>query len=231
MAGGSLEGVGYHDGPYYGTYNNGWFDSEQNSKSSSATAGLQLGYNYQLGLFVVGLETDLNYVNAEKSYITSYSEDLYPYPDTRPDYNYHLREKLRATTSVDWFGTLRVRLGMTPIDRLLVYATGGAAYGQVAGSAGYGWHEYGFWWGIGDHFFDRTGGFAGSSSSVRWGWTLGAGAEYAITDHVTIKGEYLYVDLGSQDYIIPASPMGTESITWKSNTQLNILRLGMNYKF
>lgn len=231
-AGSAPDNVGYLYGSYYGTYGNGWFDGERRSKSGSITGGLQAGYNYQIGQFVLGVETDLNYLNTSEQYLATSTVDLQPYPLTRPDYNYHLRENLRANGAVDWFGTIRARVGMTPVDRLLVYATGGAAYAQVAGSASYDWHEYGFWWGgPGDHSFNRMGGFSGSSKDVRWGWTVGGGAEYAITNNLTIKGEYLYIDLGSQDYTVAESPTGDEFITWSNATKLNIVRVGMNYKF
>ena len=41
--------------------------------------------------------------------------------------------------------------------------------------------------------------WSGNPSSTRVGWTIGAGAEYAVTNNITIKGEYLYADLGSQN--------------------------------
>lgn len=231
-SGGSLNDVGYLYGSDYGTVSNGWFDTEKNSKSSSFTAGGQIGYNYQMGMFVIGAEADLNYADVSKQYSATSAYDLYPYPDDRPDYNYHLREQLDASNSVDWFGTIRARLGVTPVERLLVYATGGAAYGKVKGSGGYSWHEYGFWWGgPGDHNFDRSGGFSGSDSSVRWGWTVGGGFEYAMTNNITVKAEYLYVDLGSNTYLIPESVGGDEFVSWSSSTKLNVARLGVNYKF
>ncbi|MFG1363489.1 outer membrane protein [Xanthobacter versatilis] len=229
---GALDGVGYIYGSDYGSYSNGWFNGQRSSGSNSFTGGAQAGYNYQIGRAVLGFEADINYADVRKTYAASSTYDLYPYPVDRPDYNYHLREQLDASASVEWFGTIRARLGVTALDRLLVYATGGAAYGKVSGSGSYSWREYGFWWGgPGDHAFDRSGGFGGTDSSVRWGWTVGGGLEYAITDNITVKGEYLYVDLGSNDYRIPEAIGGDEFVTWTSSTKLNVARLGVNYKF
>lgn len=229
---GSLDNVGYVYGPDYGSFGNGWFGTQSSSVSNSITGGAQLGYNYQVGQLVFGVETDLSYMNASQNYRASSAVDLQPYPVDRPDYNYHLREQLTASTSVDWLGTIRARIGATPIERLLIYATGGVAYGNVTSEGGYNWHEYGFWWGgPGDHFFNRKGGFAGSQSSIRWGWTVGGGAEYALTNAITVRAEYLYVDLGGGNYSIAEAPGGDEFVTWNGSTKLNIARVGVNYKF
>ena len=92
-----------------------------------------------------------------------------------------------ATADLSLMGSPRARLGWvaTPDNRLMIYAYWRCvAYG--GGSA---------------HFnvFDSTTGafFQGSPSSTRVGWTIGGGVEYAVTNNITIKGEYLYAELGS----------------------------------
>jgi len=220
----------YHLNGEDGTFANGWFNSEDSSNKSGFTGGAQIGYNYQINNIVLGIEADLNYLNVKNQYSADYFDTLYS--DASPDYNYNLKEDLDTESKIEWFGTIRPRLGVTPSERLLVYATGGLAYGQVKSSASYKWHEYGYWWGgPGDHFFDRSGGFDGSSSNVRWGWTLGAGAEYALTDKLSLKGEYLYVDLGSKNHSVLSPDDSTESISWRDSAQFHAVRLGLNYKF
>jgi outer membrane immunogenic protein len=76
--------------------------------------GGQIGYNYQIGSFVVGLETDIQYADLGTRYrfnaaIPGYEED----------------------DSDDWFGTVRARAGVA-FDRALIYATGGFAYADDA---------------------------------------------------------------------------------------------------
>jgi outer membrane immunogenic protein len=66
---------------------------------------------------------------------------------------------------LDSFGTIRARVGYA-MDRWLIYAAGGVAFAQ----------------------FGPASGFTGPDSSET-GWTLGGGAEYVITDHVSLRGE------------------------------------------
>lgn len=220
----------YHDDGDYGSYENGWFNGQKTSKSGSFSAGAQVGYNHQFGNSIVGIEADLNYLNAKRGYSAHDFTDLY----SGENYNYHLREVMDVKNKTTWLGTVRSRLGFTPVDRLLVYGTGGLAFAQVKSSNKYGWREYGYWWCTPecgqDGDFDRTGGFSGSKSQMRWGWTLGAGAEYVITDRITVKGEYLYVDLGRKRHTIRNPEDGNEFVSWKDATKLQIVRVGLNYK-
>ena len=80
----------------------------------------------------------------------------------------------------------------------MIYATGGVAYG--GGTSKF------------SAFDSTTGSFlTGSPSTTRVGWTIGGGVEYAVTNNITIKGEYLYADLGSSTS--PAS----ETARWLSS--------------
>jgi outer membrane immunogenic protein len=75
-------------------------------ENTNFMGGGQIGYNWQKGAFVFGLEADADYLNTEESYLV----------DT---YYYH-----RA--KVDFQGSLRARAGVT-VDKALIYATGGVA--------------------------------------------------------------------------------------------------------
>ena len=132
---------------------------------------------------------------------------------------------VNAKADLSWLGTTRARLGFvaTPDNRLMIYATGGVAYG--GGSA---------------HFnvFDSTTGafFQGSPSSTRVGWTIGGGVEYAVTNNITIKGEYLYAELGSDHIntvanLIAASEFPLAVATARLTYNASIVRAGVNYKF
>ena len=96
---------------------------------------------------------------------------------------------VNGKNSLTWLGTTRARLGFvaTPDNRLMIYATGGVAYG--GGNSQF-------------SAFDATTDsfWSGNPSSSRVGWTIGGGVEYAITNNITIKGEYLYADLGSSKF-------------------------------
>ncbi len=73
-----------------------------------------------------------------------------------------------------------------------------------------------------------TATYSGSESKTRYGWTIGAGAEYALTQNWFLRGEYLYIDLGKFDYTdihAPAVPVG---FTWNTEvqTKAHVARLG-----
>jgi len=105
-------------------------------------------------------------------------------------------------TSNSWLGTARLRLGYA-FDRWLPYITGGGAYGDIKATSG-----------------------LGSSSSNEFGWTAGAGLEWAFLPSWTAKVEYLYVDLGNGTCSTPCNPV---PVTVKFQTSL--VRAGVNYRF
>ena len=127
-----------------------------------------------------------------------------------------------------------------PADNLLVYLTGGFAYGQVEHTASY--ITFGGATGA------NIGGFsavcagsgatclAGTSTGTAGGWTVGGGVEYAIWQNWTIKGEYLYVSLGGQSVTETAQVFagGTAPSSIAANfgrTTFNVARVGVNYRF
>ena len=132
---------------------------------------------------------------------------------------------MNGKASLSWLGTTRARVGWvaTPDNRLMIYATGGVAYG--GGSAHF------------NVFDSTTGAFCqGSPSSTRVGWTIGGGVEYAVTNNVTIKGEYLYAALGSSTSTASETPLAATAFpgvvaTAKISYNASIFRAGVNYKF
>jgi outer membrane immunogenic protein len=107
-----------------------------------------------------------------------------------------------------YFGTIRARAGVA-FDRAFVYGTGGFAYGDVGGNKGY----------------DPVLGYhTGNETNV--GWTLGAGAEYAVTNNITAKVEGLYVDLDTKDNYVLGGRTRVDR-----DTEFGVVRAGVNYKF
>jgi outer membrane immunogenic protein len=107
-------------------------------------------------------------------------------------------------TKTDWLSTVRGRAGWA-FDRVLVYGTGGAAFAPV---------QAGF-----------NGGPAGFQSSTEFGWTGGAGIEFAFAPNWTAKAEYLYIDLGNSTCTTDC--FGNTSVKFTEN----IIRAGVNFKF
>jgi outer membrane immunogenic protein len=165
------------------------FGAVKGRRSGGFVGGAQAGYNYQFGMFVAGVETDLQYAavgNKGASYGTTY------YPGD----------------SDGFFGTIRARAGVA-VDRALVYGTGGFAYGDIGGNRGY----------------DTLLGYH-SGDEINWGWTLGGGVEYAITNNFTAKVEGLYVDLDTKDNYTLGGRVNVDR-----DAEFGVLRAGVNYKF
>jgi outer membrane immunogenic protein len=163
--------------------------------------GAQAGYNFQTGAFVYGVEADISVADAKKkaSYLGS------------------LGALTTAQSDLRWLGTARLRAGYA-IDRLLVYGTGGLAFGDVKNRA---------------NVFAPGGNLAywGSKSDTRAGWTLGGGLEYAVTNNVTVKGEYLYYNLGKKTVALnPTTGVG-DNFGAKFKNDGHIVRAGVNWKF
>ncbi|GLR88715.1 hypothetical protein GCM10007857_54280 [Bradyrhizobium iriomotense] len=168
--------------------------------------GGQIGYNWQLAQWVLGLETDIQGANQVDTACVGACELTFDTGTT-------LERKLR------WFGTTRGRFGYAAGPALL-YVTGGAAYGQVRTSIT----------DLGGPGIVSTG----RATHTKSGWTLGGGIEGAISGPWSAKLEYLYVDLGnvSDTFATPAAfgpPPRTTTVS--SGVHDHVFRAGLNYRF
>ena len=178
--------IGVNAGGGFGTFKlspSGGGGGSFDFSASGFLGGIQAGYNWQVGQFVYGVETDFQGSDI-KAELSTGGPSL--------------------ETKVDWFGTLRARIGYTPVDRFLVYGTGGLAYGHEKTSL--------------------PGAFDFSKTKV--GWTVGAGAEYAITNNWSLKSEYLYTDLGKASFTPAGGGTGIDV-----KVPFHTVRVGLNYKF
>lgn len=177
-------------------------------KLSGWLGGVQAGYNWQTGLTVLGVEADISF--------GSMKSDPYYAPTTNlgvPVANSYYS----ASEKIKWFGTVRGRIGYTPVDHLLVYATGGLAFAKVDYST--------LTW------FSSVVQYAGSESATKLGWTLGAGTEWAIGKNWSAKFEYLYFDLGSKT-VTGRYPANAQYVVLTDfSTRGNLVRIGLNRKF
>ena len=172
--------------------------------------GAQVGCNYQTGSFVWGVEADFDGANITGSESISTS-GIAPF----------VPGSFSSSQKLDYLGTVRGRLGFTPADRWLVYATGGLAYGETK-------YNLNFAFPGSDDFHSI------SASNTSTGWTAGAGVEWAFWANWSVKAEYLYVDLG--DSTFTSTPSGraanlATTLTEKFENKYNIVRAGLNYKF
>jgi opacity protein-like surface antigen len=80
--------------------------------------GGEVGYNYQAGNILAGLEADFSYSGLRQTASATGAPFIGGVLQTT------------VTTKLHWFGTVRGRLGVLPMNNLLLYATGGFAYGD-----------------------------------------------------------------------------------------------------
>jgi len=197
--------------------------------SSGILGGVQVGYNRQVnGRWLIGFETDFDGSGIKGSGSTSGT--YAPYfmaPFIAP-----VQER------VDWFGTVRARLGFLPTNNFLLYGTAGFAYGRVTHNGSWNTNTP---FAVGDGFHDINCFpvpvcFAGSSSHVEPGWTAGGGLEYALWQKWTLRAEYLFVSLrqGTITEMV-LGHTGTESPSSFNaifnRTKFNVARVGLNYEF
>lgn len=172
-------------------------------------AGGQIGYNWQRGRLVFGVEADVNWAEIEGSGANSPSTSLFPGSCLQQTY---------CKTSIDAFGTFTGRLGYT-IDNALIYAKGGAAWAHVTQETGY------------KDDPDPTWNYWADPSDTRWGWTLGVGAELAFAQNWSLRAEYNYIDLGSDRVQFTYAPAQTFAADAESEMQLHTFNVGLNYHF
>ena len=190
--------------------------------------GGQIGYNWQIDrTWLVGIEADFQ-GSTERGTVTVCGVATCAAGSAFGSAAHDLR----------WFGTLRGRIGILPVDRVLLYATGGLAYGQLDSAYVTG--------------LNGSPLAAFSNSSTRAGWTAGAGVEGAIDRNWTVKVEYLYMDLGrfaggtgtgGATTTVVDTPILNNTATLRDTTVTtttgtastrftdHILRAGINYRF
>lgn len=163
--------------------------------SGGIFGGGQAGFNYQMGMFVWGVEADIA------------SSDI------RGRLNFNLNAPIALNASggshLRYFGTVRGRLGLA-WDRALFYVTGGYAYGEVT-SAG------------------NIGAAALSKTYQKDGYAVGAGIEYMLNNWISVKSEYLYVDLG-RDNLLTAPLGGGFTFRIDESMTAHTFKAGVNFK-
>lgn len=163
-------------------------------------ASAHVGYNHQFSNNVVlGVEADFVWADIDESSVSNLDNDGVEGDDFQ-------------RTTVDWYSSIRARLGYAA-DRFMPYVTGGIGFGRVA-------VEFGD---LDSGVPDLDDFISGSSTQV--GWALGGGVEYAFTDQLIGRAEYLYLDLGDKTYV------NTDGDNIRFDTKISTVRFGLSYKF
>jgi opacity protein-like surface antigen len=173
--------------------------------------GIQGGYLKQFGALVVGFEQDLIWAMPAATAQSSGSVNggiLGPVPFS-----------LTQTQQVQWLATTRARIGFSPDDWYMVYATGGLAVGGVKTSTNL------------TYLWPGTAIYDGLRDDYRVGWAAGVGVEYALDAQISATLEYLHFDLGHAGVVgFQGGPFPFETHTGASISG-DILRGGVNYRF
>ena len=203
--------------------------SKFDTQPSGFIGGGQIGYNYQMGPVVWGVEADFSGADIKGSNSKTLTATVV--------------DTVTSTTIVDtitgtgnqkleWFGTLRGRVGVVPFTPLLVYATGGLAYGHVSSEVSFS-EKYSF-----NCFCGPNPTTGASISSTQWGWTAGGGVEWMFAPHWSLKAEFLYYNLGHVSAGMTLTqlngdgvPFTTIGITSTASVRGDIARGGINYRF
>jgi outer membrane immunogenic protein len=191
-----------------------------NHTSTGATGGGFVGYRIQFGTMVAGIEGDLNAKSASSS-------------STYSDSNAFRSETFTGSVKQGADGSIRGRFGFLVTPSVLVYGTGGVAFGSVSGSFSYAANQLPI---SVPCCASATGG--GSWSTTRSGATGGAGVEALITQSLTLRLEYRYTDLGRFSETVPlstvcagacSSPSSGASVSLHPTFQA--VRVGVGYNF
>ncbi len=202
--------------------------------------GGQFGYNLQTSSsFVLGVETDIqgSGLSSSKWSTVPTAVQFFPQPvggwPAWPEVG-----TAHTSQRVDWFGTLRGRIGITPFSPgFLIYGTGGLAYGGVNETFDYTatFPAVPAWGFLGAH----ANGTA-TASTVKVGWTAGAGVEWvpASMPKWSAKIEYLYTDLGTNTLLLHGTGFGNDGSSGRvvdaldrAGTSWQTVRVGINYHY
>jgi outer membrane immunogenic protein len=189
---------------------------------NGVVGGGQAGYNWQISNWVWGLEADIQGTDEKGSRLFTCPTGVCSPPfGVLAVFPGAAVAVTPMDQKIEWFGTVRGRAGILVTPRVLLYGTGGLAYGEVRTSESVG----------------PVGGVATafSNTDTRVGWTAGAGIEGAIGGNWTAKLEYLYVDLGrtSGSFLTTNAAFGGGVLTSNFSSRItdNVLRVGLNYRF
>ena len=197
-------------------------------RRDGAVAGGQFGYNWQVNSqWLVGAEADYQWSNLDGSVNSAFR--LGDVGATN----------MVASQTVASFGTIRARAGVVLTPPLLLYGTGGLAFGQVRENLRVPAASSNALPATGGFSYACTVGtscFAGSASQTLFGWSAGAGAEYAITSNLIFRTELLYVHLSAPTVTATATAVNGATAPASiaagfSPVYFAVMRAGLNYKF
>ena len=238
--------------------------SNGNNNRGQFLGGGQIGYNYQFGQFVAGLEADIQGIARSNNNNNGFSNNDSCFAATACAILHINGTNSSSIQNSNYFGTVRGRIGYA-MDRFMIFATGGFAYSGRGNNnnnnGGFGNFNNGSY----INYINNTAGGAPSTtyfnvtnpvaainnSNNNYGYTVGGGVEYAFTNNLSLKAEYLYVNtnrhnnnstvlnpngvyantINASTFTVAGATAGTVGGNSSRSGGLNVVRLGLNYRF
>jgi len=163
--------------------------------------GGQIGFNFQTGAWVYGIEADASYGNLD---------------DTRTCASVLTGATISCRGAPKYFGTLDGRLGFA-VNNWLPYIKGGAAWSH---------EDFTQLFPAGGNVCVGTPCTGGVN---QWGWTVGGGVEYGFANHWSLKVEYDFLDFSHSDTVTISN--GASSNTFNITKTIQKAEVGLNYRF
>ena len=190
-----------------------FFISNLETRPRGITGGVEAGYRHQSGSVVAGVATDFSFASMSDAASGTARPFLGGTANTSVE------------SKLNWYGTLRAKLGVLPSENLLVYATAGLAYANVSTTT------------TASNLLGCPGRFycgSGTAGGVSTGPVVGGGIEYAFQPRWTLKAEYLttWFDQSNTFAQLPfISGSFNGNYTADTTFKLQTVRLGIAYSF
>lgn len=187
----------------------GEFHPATNFDNKGGVYGLQGGCNYQWGMFVAGLEGDHSWSSLNASY--SFTDPISDAPNV---------DSFTSSSKIDSLSSIRARFGIA-MDRTLVYTT-----------MGWGWANFKYSYAINDGGLTNTASYSTSADGV----VVGAGVNYALTNWLILRAEYLHYAVGKDIALTPSiltiNPnTGPQFGDRAGISNVDVIRVGADWKF
>ncbi len=192
----------------------GYLDPHKTLDGDGWLGGAQVGYNWQHGSLVFGVEADISWTDLDGHWDGVTDDDG---STSEWDKGYDI--------SLEYFGTARIRVGYAG-GRFMPYITGGFAWAKTSGD-------------ISSAYYNQNGtNYVGTSyasvDETHTGWVVGAGAELMLASGWTARAEWLHIDLGEEDYHFTGKTYAGDDWNddkFPADLTFDVFRIGVNYKF
>ena len=177
--------------------------------------GGQIGYNWARCNSLMGIEADFAWSNVESNGGLNLG-GIYPGGGSQ----------FSNKVEMNWFSTIRARAGIT-VDNMLLYVTGGVAFADIkhSGATTLDFSNQECW-------ANCRSNASYNDSDTRWGFVVGGGVEYKLSDRISVKSEALYTKLEDRNFRYDLSPLAGPGVglNLKAHDDLFIARMGINFK-